>query len=95
MQPFPTEWKDNPRNRKRWDQLQRNGAFLRQELERQGSLQCHYCQKVVRLVHWSENYNGDDIATVDHVIPISRGGTDLPSNLVVACRPCNLRKGSN
>jgi 5-methylcytosine-specific restriction endonuclease McrA len=30
---------------------------------------------------------------VDHVIPRSRGGGDSWDNLVVACRPCNLRKG--
>lgn len=31
---------------------------------------------------------------VDHVIPISRGGTNYPSNLVVACPFCNLSKGN-
>lgn len=29
---------------------------------------------------------------MDHVIPISKGGTNWPSNLVPACRPCNRRK---
>lgn len=29
---------------------------------------------------------------VDHVIPRSQGGTDDPSNLVTACRRCNLAK---
>jgi hypothetical protein len=43
--------------------------------------------------NWSENYNGPDLATVDHVIPLSWGGTNHPSNLVVACSPCNMKKG--
>lgn len=30
---------------------------------------------------------------VDHVIPVSRGGTDDPENLTTACRPCNWAKG--
>lgn len=30
--------------------------------------------------------------TVDHRRPISQGGTNDPSNLVVRCRPCNSRK---
>lgn len=30
---------------------------------------------------------------LDHVVPSSRGGSDDPSNLVAACRPCNCSKG--
>lgn len=32
--------------------------------------------------------------TVDHVVAKVHGGSDDPSNLVAACHPCNLRKGS-
>lgn len=31
---------------------------------------------------------------LDHVIPLSRGGTDDPANLLAACGACNLRKGT-
>lgn len=30
--------------------------------------------------------------TIDHRIPLCRGGTALPANLVPACRSCNSRK---
>jgi 5-methylcytosine-specific restriction endonuclease McrA len=30
----------------------------------------------------------------DHVIPLAKGGSDGPENIVVACRPCNQAKGS-
>ena len=30
---------------------------------------------------------------IDHVIPLAAGGTNWPSNLVPACKKCNLRKG--
>ena len=31
--------------------------------------------------------------TRDHVVPLSRGGRDVWSNVVSACRSCNTRKG--
>lgn len=43
-------------------------------------------------------YCGDpvDFATghADHVVPISRGGSNAASNLATACLPCNLSKGA-
>jgi hypothetical protein len=32
--------------------------------------------------------------TVDHVIPVTRGGDHNDENLVAACRPCNSKKGN-
>lgn len=32
------------------------------------------------------------ILTEDHFIPISKGGSNDPSNRVLCCRPCNSRK---
>jgi hypothetical protein len=34
-------------------------------------------------------YCGDEANAVDHVIPINKGGTDHPDNLVAACMFCN------
>lgn len=31
-------------------------------------------------------------ATLDHVVPRSKGGTDSIENLVLACQPCNVQK---
>ena len=39
-------------------------------------------------------YCGDEANTVDHVIPISKGGTDDPNNLVAACSRCNYSLGN-
>jgi len=32
--------------------------------------------------------------TVDHVVPVMRGGTNAPANLVAACKSCNCAKGT-
>lgn len=47
-----------------------------------GRGQCHYCQ--ARL-HPSE-------LTMDHVVPVIRGGRSTKSNVVPACKSCNSRK---
>jgi 5-methylcytosine-specific restriction endonuclease McrA len=47
--------------------------------------QCHWC-------HRAMTENGSLKATTDHVIPISRGGSDSVSNLVQSCFPCNMAK---
>ena len=31
--------------------------------------------------------------TIDHIFPKGKGGLDTWENLVVACKPCNQRKG--
>ncbi|MDZ7684841.1 MAG: HNH endonuclease [Gammaproteobacteria bacterium] len=45
---------------------------------------CLYCGQRFGEIHLSR----------DHVIPISRGGKDLWTNVVTACKRCNARKGS-
>ncbi len=37
-------------------------------------------------------YCGDPATTMDHVIPLSRGGLHEPENVVPACKPCNFEK---
>ncbi|KAB8031797.1 HNH endonuclease [Fluviispira multicolorata] len=31
--------------------------------------------------------------TLDHIVPLARGGTTAPGNVVPACRECNKNKG--
>ena len=38
-------------------------------------------------------YCGDKGSTIDHVTPRSRGGAHSWDNVVLACLPCNSRKG--
>ena len=73
--------------------MMRNNSYLKQYgdllAERDGYV-CHYCGK--HLVESEAGIFNEDGACVDHVIAQSNGGTDDPSNLVLACRGCNGRK---
>lgn len=44
--------------------------------------------------HWCEAVLTAETATVDHKIPLSRGGLDNDNNRVLACSPCNQRRGN-
>lgn len=39
-------------------------------------------------------YCDAEATTADHVVPLSRGGTDYIDNIVPACAPCNISKGA-
>ena len=43
---------------------------------------CQYCQN---------DYRDSDL-TIDHVIPRSKGGKTVWTNVVIACKPCNQQK---
>ena len=43
---------------------------------------CHYCQNRV----------GREHLTMDHVVPLSRGGKSSKGNIVPACKTCNNKK---
>lgn len=44
--------------------------------------------------HWCHIKLDEKTATLDHVIPLSRGGMDNASNWVLACSPCNAKRGN-
>lgn len=57
---------------------------LRSEIFRRDNSTCRYCGAKAPAVE----------ITIDHVIPVTLGGSDEPSNLVTACADCNNGKTS-
>ena len=53
---------------------------------------------VLRRDNWECQIRGDgclgSATTVDHIHPKAWGGTEDPSNLRAACKPCNQAKGA-
>ena len=58
-------------------------ALTNARLFRRDGHRCLYC---------GERYAASSL-TRDHVVPVSRGGLDVWTNVVTACRRCNHRKG--
>ena len=65
--------------------------YPRQSVFERDNFTCQYCGLDASKnfdVWWHANLN------IDHVQPKAHGGPDDETNLVVACRACNLYKGS-
>jgi 5-methylcytosine-specific restriction endonuclease McrA len=56
---------------------------LYQQLKRQKG-KCYYCH--VKLGKGRDSWNGD------HIVPLSKGGTNFIDNIVIACPTCNMNK---
>ena len=60
--------------------------------ERDGGL-CQYCELELPPYTYCPPVHKDGF-TVDHVIPLSRGGRDASDNLMLCCHLCNAKKGN-
>lgn len=71
----------NLRNRKRKELITGRNITSQQieQLKFESKGKCHYCQST-------------EFLQIDHYFPLSKGGAHHISNLVIACRHCNLSK---
>lgn len=78
-----------------WIDIQADPAHMKREREKARALRatdwwraqlqkgvCHYCGRVV----------GAANLTMDHVVPVARGGRSVRSNCVPCCKECNNEK---
>jgi 5-methylcytosine-specific restriction endonuclease McrA len=59
--------------------------FSKYNVSLRDGFKCQYCESAVSM----------NTVTMDHVIPISKGGKTCWENIVAACAPCNSRKGNH
>jgi len=76
-----------PRKRIDSHQYRKNQAKLRAK-----RLPCSWCGKPIN--YESENPNANDAFSADHIIPKSKGGGDMLSNLVPMHLGCNKKLGT-
>lgn len=80
-----SEWIDIKKDERHVAREREKARALRKSLWWQQQLQagvCHYCGRRV----------GAGALTMDHVVPVARGGTSTKGNVVPACTDCNQRK---
>jgi 5-methylcytosine-specific restriction enzyme A len=75
---FPPDGEALSREKQRARELRATAWWRRKKADGK----CHYCGKKFR----------PDELTMDHVIPLARGGTSERHNLVPACKDCNNKK---
>jgi 5-methylcytosine-specific restriction endonuclease McrA len=68
------------KDRERKASLPKDWAEIRLQVIERDGCECAYCGNKTERVH------------IDHVFPLSRGGSSELENLVVACGPCNISK---
>jgi 5-methylcytosine-specific restriction endonuclease McrA len=61
-----------------------NARLNRKNILKRDEHKCQYC---------SASLNPKN-QTLDHVLPISRGGKDSWTNLIACCKPCNAKKAN-
>lgn len=98
------------RLRRKWKRLQGNGIkqraikygvlrepYCRKDLLERDCWTCQLCQ-VPLLKTWKYNKKtwvpSPQNATLDHIVPMSKGGADAPWNIQACCLKCNGRKGA-
>ena len=73
----------------------RNRLLLRLKKQNKGNLICTYCRREHLVTNFQlKGIRQERKATLDHVVPLAKGGMRFDeSNLVACCSKCNEKKG--
>lgn len=64
-----------------------------EEIYRRDKYKCWICNCKVVSTYGKDNCKNSNAATLDHIIPLVKGGTHSKNNIKTACRQCNSLKG--
>lgn len=82
------------KRRARRNQVPFEEGITRVALRKRGGDFCAYCKVELNFVRAKNREFSPADATIEHRLPLSRGGKHTWANVVLACRACNLSKGS-
>ena len=78
-----------------WVEIQRDEAHIKRERAKARQLRnTPYFQELLRKgeCHYCHGIFPPGELTLDHIVPVARGGRSTRGNLVVCCRKCNMEK---
>lgn len=81
--------------RARLAEVESDAGLTRLALRKRDGDKCYYCHRVVDFSRAVGRNFHDLHATIEHLQPISRGGSHTFDNCVIACRSCNLTKNAS
>ena len=80
--------------RARLSKVETDQGLTRNALRKRDGDKCYYCHRVMDFSRAVGRKFHDLHATIEHLEPISRGGSHTFDNCVLACRSCNLTKNA-
>ena len=71
-------------------------ASVKHRMMQEQDFRCFYCSVELQYIpkDTDDKNRSRSWATLDHKIPISKGGEHTLKNCVIACRSCNFSKGT-
>jgi hypothetical protein len=78
--------------RKRNTKIER--GISRLSLKKKFGTKCYYCGKEMDFSTGKNRKFNRDMATIEHLIPLAKGGEHTFVNTVLACRHCNISKNA-
>jgi len=65
-------------------QLSQSELKVVRNFKNNNGVECYLCHKTIIVAN--------EVLTVDHKLPVSRGGQTIPENLAICCQNCNTDK---
>lgn len=69
-------------------------GISKKALKKKFGTKCYYCKKEMDFSLGIGRKFNKDMATIEHLIPLARGGEHTWENIVLACRHCNISKNA-
>lgn len=69
-------------------------TVTRANLRKQYGDACFYCEQVMDFRRYTHTTRPQNLATIEHVWPVSKGGGHTWENVVLACLSCNITKNA-